>query len=113
MKDKLTTKDLNMTGSCNRPVDVTYRRRFVLCTAGWCTRRRRTIPGGAYPGRPAEYDAGGQAVPSLALWLTPVETLHVPPLHPEIVAYIIAEARLIRCRFEGCRRVMRWIRAAR
>ena len=95
MKDKLTTKDLNMTGSCNRPVDVTYRRRFVLCTGRVVyAQEAHQFPEAHILGDLRNMTLEGRLVPSLALWLTPVETLHVPPLHPEIVAYIIAGAVL-------------------
>ena len=109
MKDKLTAKDLNMTGSCKRPGELTYRRRFVLCTGRVVyAQEAYQFPEAHILGDLRNMTLEGRLVPSLALWLTPADTLHVPPLHPEIVAYIIAEARLIRCRFEGCKRVMRW-----
>ena len=47
-------------------------------------------------------------VTSLALWLTPADCLHVPPLHPDVTAYLPGEALLIQCRFEGCRNSQSW-----
>ena len=49
----------------------------------------------------------GQVI-SLALWLTPTDCLHVPPLHPDVTAYLPGEALLIQCRFEGCRNSQSW-----
>jgi hypothetical protein len=52
----------------------------------------------------------GRRVTSLALFLTPVAANIVPPVNPIIVAYIIGDARLIKCRHAGCFRSQRWER---
>lgn len=109
MNDKLSTNDMTGTRRTDEPRQVTNRRRFVLCTGRVVyAQEAYQFPEAHILGDLRNMTLEGRSVPSLALWLTPVDNLHVPPLHPEIVAYIIAEARLIRCRFEGCRRVMRW-----
>lgn len=45
---------------------------------------------------------------AFALYTTPVRAVHVPPVSPDIAAYIIGKATLIRCRHEGCKRFMYW-----
>lgn len=47
-------------------------------------------------------------VTALALYLTPVSAGHVPPVTPIIVAYIIGDARLIKCRYPDCGKLQRW-----
>ena len=50
----------------------------------------------------------GRRVTALALYLTPVSTTIVPPVTPIIVAYIIGDARLIKCRYADCTQSQRW-----
>ncbi len=85
------------------------RRRFLLCT-GQVVKARDAwrYPEAHILGDIRHMALGDRRVPALALWLTPADTLHVPPIHPQIVAYILGEARLVRCRFEDCRRALRW-----
>ncbi len=100
-----------------------YRRRFFLCTGqvvaaedAWRFTGSHILGDLRDMSLPSCIDSLAERteeegrVPALALWLTPVDCLRVPPLHPEIVAYILGEARLIRCRFEGCGRMQRWER---
>lgn len=50
----------------------------------------------------------GRRVTAMAMWDMPVSAKIVPPLKPAIMVYLIGDARLIRCRFEGCENQQRW-----
>lgn len=50
----------------------------------------------------------GRKVTALALYEMPVSADQVPPLKPGIIAYIIGDARMIKCRYADCTRSQRW-----
>lgn len=51
----------------------------------------------------------GCRVSCLALYVTPTDCMQVPPVNPPIVAYVIGDARLIKCRYADCEsRPQRW-----
>jgi hypothetical protein len=89
---------------------MNYKPRFYLCTG-------KVVPvedAWKYPeahilGSVRNIVLEERLVPALALWLEPVDCLHVPPIHPTITALIIGEAELIRCRFPGCFNSVRWL----
>jgi hypothetical protein len=84
-------------------------RKFLLCTGQVVEAKEAwKFPEAHILGDLRDMTHEDSPAPSLALWLTPVDCLHVPPLHPEIAAYLTGEARLIRCRFEGCGNSQRW-----
>jgi len=86
-----------------------YKRWFLLCTGELVLEEDAwKFPGSHILGDLRRMTMEGASVTSLALWLTPADCEHVPPFNPEIVAYLIGDARLIRCRFDGCGNQQRW-----
>lgn len=84
-------------------------RRFFLCT-GQCVSYKdlHKYPESHILGELRYVTDEGRKVTSLALYLTPVYAGTVPPVSPLIVAYIIGDARLIRCRYADCTKSQRW-----
>lgn len=84
-------------------------RRFLLCT-GQCVKSTdlRKYSGSHIIGDLRYMTDGGRRVTSLALWDAPVSAGTVPPLKPVILVYIIGDARLIKCRYDGCGKSQRW-----
>lgn len=91
------------------PVSIPKERRFFLCT-GQCVKASdlHKYSGNHIIGDLRYMTDEGRRVTALALWETPVSVETIPPLKPVDVAYIIGDARLIRCRYAECRRIQRW-----
>jgi hypothetical protein len=65
-------------------------------------------PGAHVIGHIQTLSDGDRNVTALARWTMSTPTSDVPPISPEIDMYLIGDARLIRCRAEGCTRRERW-----
>lgn len=84
-------------------------RRFFLCTGQCVTYKDLYKYSDSHILGELRYMADeGRKVTALALYVTPVYAGNVPPVRPVIAAYIIGDARLIRCRYEDCKRTQRW-----
>lgn len=84
-------------------------RRFFLCT-GQCVKYSdlHKYPESHILGELRYVTDEGRKVTSLALYLTPIGAGVVPPVNPVVVAYIVGDARMIRCRVAGCDKSQRW-----
>lgn len=84
-------------------------RRFFLCT-GQCVTYKdlHKYADSHILGELRYLTDEGRRVTALALYETTVSAAQVPPLKPVLVAYIIGDARQIKCRYAGCARSQRW-----
>lgn len=84
-------------------------RRFFLCT-GQCVKYSdlHNYPDSHILGELRYVTDESRQVSALALFETPVSAVTVPPLKPVIVAYIIGDARMIKCRYGDCAKLQRW-----
>ena len=84
-------------------------RRFFLCS-GQCVEEKDLYkyPDAHILGDLRYVTDEGRKVTALALWLVPTSARMVPPLLPVVVAFLVGDARMIRCRFADCARSQRW-----
>lgn len=83
--------------------------RYFLCT-GECVKYAdlHLYPGSHVVGRLGYLTDEGRRVSALARWEVSVLANTVPPLAPQVDAWLVGDVRNVQCRFPGCERRYRW-----
>ena len=84
-------------------------RRLLLCTGeSVLDDECETFPGSHIVGEMLYVMDEGRKITALARWEISFGVSASLPIKPDIDSYIIGDARNIKCRFSGCRHVVRW-----